>query len=89
MIVEFDKSFYKSLDHVSDKKVFKKIESILLEFEIAEQLNKIRNIKKLTGFVAYYRIRIGDYRLGLELIDKNTVRFLVLAHRKEIYKIFP
>ncbi len=34
-------------------------------------------------------MRIGNYRVGFELIDNSTVRFIVIAHRKDIYNIFP
>jgi mRNA interferase RelE/StbE len=43
----------------------------------------------LTGFKNYYRLRIGEYRLGFEKIDENTIRFILIAHRKDIYKLFP
>jgi len=45
--------------------------------------------KKLTGFRKYYRIRLGEYRIGIETIDKNTIRLILIAHRKEIYRYFP
>jgi mRNA-degrading endonuclease RelE of RelBE toxin-antitoxin system len=49
---------------------------------------KIKNLKKLTGYDTYYRIRIGDYRLGIK-VDGETVYFVVIEHRKDIYKGFP
>jgi len=33
MIVEFDKSFEKSLDKIKNKSIFPRIEKIILEFE--------------------------------------------------------
>jgi mRNA interferase RelE/StbE len=89
MIVEFDKSFEKSLDKIKNKSIFLRIEKIILEFEKSKSLTDLPNIKKLTGFKNYYRLRIGEYRLGFEKIDENTLRFILIAHRKDIYKIFP
>ena len=43
----------------------------------------------MQGFQTFYRVRIGDYRLGFELIDKETVLFILVSHRKDIYKYFP
>ena len=45
-------------------------------------------IKKLSWEEMYYRLRIGDYRVGFSLdVDEVVVeRFL---HRKDIYKVFP
>jgi len=62
---------------------------IITAFETTTQLADIPNVKKLQGFKKYYRIRLGDYRLGIELIDENTVLFILIAHRKDIYKNFP
>jgi mRNA interferase RelE/StbE len=89
MNIEFDKSFSKSIDKLRDSKIKKRIEHIIYEFEKAEKIIDIRNVKKLTGFQFYYRIRIGDYRLGVELKNPRTVRFIVISHRKDIYRIFP
>ena len=37
----------------------------------------------------YYRYRLGDYRIGIEQISKSTIRLIIIAHRKDIYNIFP
>jgi len=89
MIVEFDKSFEKSLRSVHDKRVFQRLKRIINLVEKAPDLSEVSNIVKLTGFTDYYRIRIGNYRVGFELINKTTVRFIIIAHRKDIYKLFP
>jgi mRNA interferase RelE/StbE len=89
MIVEFDNSFSKSLDRLKDSEVKRKIEHIIIDFDNARIVTDIKNVKKLVGFKTYYRIRIGDYRLCIELKAGNIVRFIVIAHRKDIYKIFP
>ena len=89
MIVEFDKSFSKSLDKIKDKKILQRTREKILELEHSGSLQDIKNLKKLSGFKNYYRIRIGDYRLGFEQIDKNTIRLIILSHRKDIYKKFP
>lgn len=89
MIIEFDKSFEKSLIKVKEKTLFDKIELLIETIEKAEKISEIKNVKKLTGFKNYYRIRIGDFRLGFEKINDNTIRFITVARRKDIYSIFP
>ena len=89
MIVAFDKSFEKSLEIIRNKSLFQKLEKIIIDFENAGLFSELSNIKKLTGYKYYYRIRIGDYRLGFEKISANTIRFIIVAHRKDIYKLFP
>jgi len=46
------------------------------------------NLKKLKGFKTAYRIRVGDYRIGL-FISNDTVEFARVVHQKDIYKVFP
>ena len=89
MNIEFDKSFEKSLDRIKNPIILKRLEGIIIQIETAKSLSELSNIKKLTGFQKYFRMRIGDYRLGFESIDRSTIRFIIIAHRKDIYKIFP
>ena len=89
MIVEFDKSFERSLDKISNKSLFPKIEKIISTLETANSLEEFHNIKKLTGFKVYYRYRLGDYRIGIERISEKTIMLIVIANRKDIYKVFP
>lgn len=89
MIIEFDKSFEKCIAKLKDKEVKDRLIQIIYSFDEAKSIHDIKNIKKIVGFKSYYRIRIGDYRLGIELVAENTVRFIIMAHRKEIYRKFP
>lgn len=89
MRLEFDKSFLKSIDNIRDSKILLKLEKNITDLEKAESLLEISNLRKLTGFKNYYRIRIGDYRLGFELISSDVIRLIVIAHRKDVYKVFP
>ena len=89
MIVEFDKSFGRSLDKINDKSLLARLQKTILEMERAMNLSEVKNVKKMAGFRNYYRVRIGDFRLGLEQINTKTVRLILIAHRKDIYKFFP
>jgi mRNA interferase RelE/StbE len=57
--------------------------------ESAESISQVKGVKKMVGFSNYYRVRVGHYRVGLELIDDITVRLIVVLHRKDIYRKFP
>ena len=89
MKVEFDKSFEKSLSKIQNPIILQRLSRIITQLEVSSSLSQVRNIKKLTGYSKYYRIRIGDYRIGLELINRTTIRCIIIVHRKDIYKIFP
>ncbi|WP_079720471.1 type II toxin-antitoxin system RelE family toxin [Salegentibacter holothuriorum] len=59
-----------------------------------EQLQNTENlsqqpIKKLKGFKDFYRIRIGDYRLGVKKLTDQEILLVRFLQRKEIYKYFP
>ena len=88
MIVEFKKSFLSEIKKLKDKRLKGSIASCIIQVETAGNISEIKNLKKLTGHDLHYRIRIGDYRIGLK-IDKETVYFVVFEHRKNIYKKFP
>jgi len=89
MIVEFDKSFQKSLEKIRDKSLFPRIVRSIINLEKAKSLAEIPNLKKLAGFKEYYRVRIGDYRLGFEKLSNTTIRLIIIANIKDIYKFFP
>lgn len=89
MIVEFDKSFEKALDKLKDKSLYPKIAKAISILENSSSLAEISNVKKLSGYKVYYRFRIGDYRVGIEQISKSTIRIITIAHRKDVYTIFP
>ncbi len=45
-------------------------------------------VKPIVGFKDYYRLRIGDYRLGFKK-EGNSIIFMRVKHRKDIYRFFP
>jgi hypothetical protein len=45
VIVEFDKSFEKSIDKIKDKSVFPKIEKLIIDLENAQTIKEVKNIK--------------------------------------------
>lgn len=72
------------------KKQFSKLNNVLKK-RIVASLTRIRvrpysHIKKLVGS-PYFRLRVGDYRLILDIQDnKLIILVLELGHRKGIYK---
>lgn len=90
MKIRFRKQFLKDIERVKNQSLKTKIKQVILKIEGAKSINQIDNIKSLRGFDNYFRIRIGDYRLGL-YIDPKTSHFWVerFLHRKDIYKKFP
>jgi mRNA interferase RelE/StbE len=88
MEVDFTKNFLKILENLKNEVLLQKIQDAIENVIHANAITEISNIKKLTGHKVYFRIKIGDYRIGIELVE-NQIRFLTFLHRKDIYKKFP
>ena len=88
MVVVVTSYFNKDISKLRDKKLISNLKSVLQTIEAAKTFSEIRNLKKMEGTTNYFRIRIGDYRLGI-IIDRNTIHIVRFLHRKEIYRYFP
>lgn len=88
MRVEFRKTFKQDLRDIKDRKFLDRIRAAIEEVESANSLIEVRNVKAIQGHENYYRIRVGDFRLGLYL-DNGVVAFVRVLHRKEMYRYFP
>ena len=88
MIISYKKSFLKDIKKLKNKHLKDSIADCISQVECASSVQDIKNLKKLTGYDVYYRIRVGDYRIGLKIED-DSVFFVVVEHRKDIYKMFP
>ncbi|MEK6482600.1 type II toxin-antitoxin system RelE/ParE family toxin [Catalinimonas sp. 4WD22] len=88
MNVRIDKSFEKDIKKIKDKKLLTKIADTIEQAQAAISSDAIKNIKKLKGSNSYYRIRIGNYRIGIA-VEGDTIDFIRFLPRKDIYKYFP
>jgi mRNA interferase RelE/StbE len=86
--VEFRKTFEKDLRKLGDRSLLSKIKTVIELIETAEALDSVANLKKLKGEDGYFRVRIGDYRIGLYL-EGDTILFVRILHRREFYRYFP
>lgn len=60
-------------------------------FEDVLQLTSVETsgkIERMTGYKGYYKVRFGDYRVGIK-VEGDTVIFERVKNRKDIYKFFP
>ena len=88
MKIKFRERFEKDLKKISDQKILLQIKSVILDIETAEKLSQIRNLKKIKGHKTAYRIKLGDYRIGI-YVDAQIIEFTRVLPRKDIYKYFP
>jgi len=88
MQVEFLSKFNRDLDRIHHQSVRTAIIKVIGEVKIARTLTEISNLKKLKGFRSAFRIRLGEYRIGI-FVEGQTIEFARILHRKEIYRYFP
>lgn len=88
MKVIFLKSFLNDIKKVKDKKLKSKIKELIFEIEAAKKLEDIAGAKKMKGYSIAYRIRVGDYRMGLYK-ETDCVELARFVKRNDIYKVFP
>jgi len=85
---EFKASFLKCIHKIADINLKAKIIECIQNVELSDNIKQINDLKKLKGHKSFYRIKLGDYRIGVK-IDSEVVVFVTVAHRKDIYKLFP
>lgn len=88
MKTEFKASFARDLKVVRDKVLLDRVAEAIEAVEKASSLTQLINLKKLRGHKNYFRMRVGDYRIGVAL-EGDALVFVRLLNRKDIYKYFP
>jgi len=88
MLVVSTTSFNKDISKIKDKLTATRVEQVIKKMQLADDISAIPGLKKMSGAINAYRVRIGDYRLGFTVTD-NTIMLVIFAHRKEIYRYFP
>ena len=88
MKTDFKKSFARDLKKIKDKHLLRQVKEAIEEVEKAPNLQMIGDLKQLKGGGIYFRIKIGDYRIGLKL-EGDMFIFVRFLHRREIFRYFP
>ena len=90
MEVLFKRTFIKDFENLPNdiKKEVKEI--CICIFPGIESLSEFKKypFRKLKGFENYYRIKIGNFRIGFKKINHQVI-FMRILHRKDIYRHFP
>jgi mRNA interferase RelE/StbE len=89
MEILYGNTFNKDLDRVGHaEKVKETLLELIESIKAAGSLSDLKNLRKIEGYKGYYRIRVGDYRLGIK-VEKNRIALIRFLHRKDIYRRFP
>ena len=82
------RQFEKDAEKELTKKLQLQLADIIEQIQKTDQLTQIPNLKKMKGYKNAYRIRFGEYRIGL-LFENNSIKLSRVMNRKEIYRYFP
>lgn len=87
--VEYTKRFLKELSKLP-KEFRIQAENIVFQELLSGNPFNLGYLEHMAGYPNKYKIRIGKYRIGIS-IDKSNQLIICqrIAHRRDIYKIFP
>lgn len=88
MITTFSERFLKDIAKLPNTTAKTAVAHIIEAVEAATTMVELTGLKKLQGFKNAYRIRLGDYRIGI-FITGTHVEFARVVHRRDIYRLFP
>ncbi len=87
--IKHARAFYKETTKLPAK-TRKKVEAIAFGEDIKQDPFLQGKVQKLKGHSNYYRVRVGNYRIGLYIdLTDEVVEFRRVLHRKDIYRRFP
>ncbi len=87
--LEYTKRFLKELAALPVE-IQSRVEPIIFQELESENPFELGYLEKLKGYTDKYKIRVGNYRIGIT-VDQETKTLICqrIAHRKDIYRIFP
>jgi mRNA interferase RelE/StbE len=53
-----------------------------------KSISEVKKIEQMRGYSSFFKMRFGDYRVGLRK-EVDQIVFERVLHRKEIYRYFP
>ena len=89
MRVRYKKRFLKELAKLPGR-TREEVERFVFDtLPAAESLERIGTVERMQGHRGFYKVRFGAYRLGLRAAGADSLEVMVIAHRREIYRLFP
>jgi len=81
-------SFERDIKRIKEKPAKDRLLKLIQHIKACRSVNEIDNVKKIKSEKQYYRIRMGNYRIGVK-IENDAITFIRFLHRKDIYRYFP
>jgi mRNA interferase RelE/StbE len=81
--------FLKDLHKLRGTPFYSKIKDLVFyTLPKCKTIREIPNIKSLKNAENKFRIRVGDYRIGIKL-SNDIIEVMRVKHRKEFYRFYP
>ena len=89
MQVRYKPSVGRDLRRVRNASLRRRIDRKIAELQAADSITEVSSVQRLTSPSGNdYRIRIGDYRLGVT-VEGDLAILVAFGHRGDIYRRFP
>ena len=88
MEVSYSKKFLKQLAGVPSETRVKIEHFVFNDLVSVFSISSLGKVEKMQGYDGFYKVRFGNYRLGL-VIENERITVKTVMHRREIYKFFP
>ena len=88
MNVEYSAGFSRDLRQIRSAQLRRRLARKIEELEAASNIIEVSGVTRLRAEGRHYRIRIGDYRLGITM-DGDVAVLRRFPPRRDIYRFFP
>ena len=89
MQVKYREAFLRDLKKLKKQAIYQQVyEIVFTSLPQAKTLQDVPHCKALKGHPKRYRIRVGDYRIGLQR-EGQTLQVMRVMHRREFYRYYP
>ena len=89
MEVRYRELFLRDLKKLKNQPIHDEVfELVFTILPKVKTLRDVTGIKAMKGYPNRYRIRLGNYRVGIE-VHGDTVEVMRVLHRREFYRYFP
>ena len=88
MEIRYGSRFARDVARTRNPDFRRRLEEVIEDLKRASSLTEVSNVRGIVGWEGHYRIRVGDYRLGIEM-DGETVILRRAGHRREFNRYFP
>ncbi len=89
MDVRYRQSFLRDLTGLKNQPVYGRIFKLAFEtLPAANELREVSSVKAMKGYTNRFRIRVGSFRIGIE-VDGTIVELVRVIDRRDFYRYFP